>query len=61
LRLERVYETRSDSVLCGDDPKWMGHFMATHNLAIGSVPVQQISSAEGLSSIVRFAEELARR
>ena len=48
------------SALCGDDPKWMKHFMTTHNLVIGSVPAQQISSA-GLSSIVDIAEALARR
>ncbi len=49
------------SALCGDDPKWMRHFMTSHNLVMGIVPIQQISSGEGLSSIVQITESLASR
>lgn len=47
--------------LCGDDPAWIAHFMGSPNRAIGGVPAQQISTAEGLASVVQVAEKLARR
>lgn len=47
--------------LCGDDLGWMRHFMKTPNKVTGGVPAQQISSTDGLTSILQFAESLARR
>lgn len=49
------------SQLCGDDPAHIANFMGSPNKATGGVPAQQASTAEGLASVLQFAEALAKK
>jgi len=42
--------------LTGGDDSWMRHFMHSENTATGGVPLQQITTIQGLVSVVTFVD-----
>lgn len=56
LLLIRLY--RSLSVLVGNDPKMLRHWLHTANRHTGGVPAEQIERTEGLVEIVQYLDAM---
>ena len=44
--------------LTGGDQDWMRHFMRKPNKLTGGIPVEQISSIQGLMTVLRFVDAI---
>lgn len=56
LALLLIRVARALFALTGGDQDWMQHFMRTHNTATQGVPAQQISSVQGLVTVLQFVD-----
>jgi len=44
--------------LTGGDKEWAQHFMRTQNHVTGGIPAEQITSIQGLISVLRFVDAI---
>lgn len=56
LALLLIRVARALYALTGGDQDWMRHFMHTHNTATHGVPAQQITSVQGLVTVLQFVD-----
>lgn len=56
LALLVVRLARALFALTGGDDDWMRHFMRSENVATGGVPLQQITTIQGLVSVLTFVD-----
>ncbi|TCO74887.1 MbcA/ParS/Xre antitoxin family protein [Chromatocurvus halotolerans] len=56
LALLVVRLARALFALTGGDDSWMRHFMHSENVATGGVPLQQITTIQGLVSVLTFVD-----
>lgn len=56
LALLVVRLARALFALTGGDDNWMRHFMRSENVATGGVPLQQITTIQGLVSVLTFVD-----
>lgn len=58
LALLLIRIARSLFTLTGGDKEWIQHFMRSKNQVTGGVPVEQISSIQGLVTVLQFVDAL---
>ncbi len=58
LALILIRIARALFALTGGDEHWIKRFMQTENKITGGVPAQQISSIEGLMTVLRFVDAI---
>ena len=58
LALLLIRMARALYALTGGEPDWMRHFMRSPNEATGGVPVEQITSIQGLMRVLQFVDGL---
>lgn len=56
LALLLVRLARALFALAGGDSEWMRHFMRSENVVTGGVPVQQVTTIQGLVSVLTFVD-----
>lgn len=56
LALLVIRIARALYALTGGDEAWIKHFMHSPNKMTGGIPAEQISSIEGLMSVLRFVD-----
>lgn len=56
LALLLIRVARALYTLTGGDDTWMRHFMRSENAVTGGVPVQQITTIQGLVSVLTFVD-----
>lgn len=58
LALVLIRIARALFALTGGDESWIKRFMRSQNKMTGGVPAQQISTVEGLMSVLRFVDAI---
>lgn len=58
LSLLLIRIARALYALAGGDEEWMKHFMRSPNKVTGGVPVEQISSVQGLVNVLQFVDAI---
>ncbi|MFN2288276.1 MAG: antitoxin Xre-like helix-turn-helix domain-containing protein [Chromatocurvus sp.] len=56
LALLLIRLARALHALTGGDSAWMRHFMCSENAVTGGVPVQQITTIQGLITVLTFID-----
>lgn len=58
LALLLIRLARAVFALTGGDTQWTRHFMRSQNKVTGGIPVEQITSIQGLVTVVQFADAI---
>jgi len=58
LALLLIRIARALFALTGGDREWMAHFMRTKNAATQGVPVEQVTSIQGLITVLNFVDAI---
>ncbi|MDF1642450.1 MbcA/ParS/Xre antitoxin family protein [Thalassolituus oleivorans] len=58
LALLLIRLARALYALTGGDEEWIRHFMSSPNKVTGGVPVQQITSIQGLITVLQFVDAI---
>ncbi|WP_276665715.1 MbcA/ParS/Xre antitoxin family protein [Thalassolituus oleivorans] len=58
LALLLIRLARALYALTGGDEEWIRHFMCSPNKVTGGVPVQQITSIQGLITVLQFVDAI---
>lgn len=49
------------NALVGDDPENLAHWMTTHNLGLGAVPLELIHTTEGFRAVINYLNSFISR
>ena len=58
IALTLIRITTSLDALTGGDTAWMQHFMKSPNKLISGIPIEQVQTAQGLTSVLQLVEGL---
>jgi hypothetical protein len=58
LALLLIRVARSLSALTGGDTHWIRHFMQSPNRVTGGVPAEQVTTIQGLMTVLRFVDAM---